>query len=104
MKELKVSKKSVGLAIEKIAEVEPHLEKIDALIKETSLSYDFDRIQEVEKNVLRLAVFEMLYDASIPEKVAISEAIRLCKKFSTKESSKFVNALLDKILKNSNKT
>lgn len=101
MKELKVSRKSVYLAMEKLEFLEQHLEDIDRLINDASKTYEFDRIQQTEKNVLRIGIYEMLYDEAIPEKVAISEAMRLCQKFSTKESAKFVNALLDKVLKDS---
>ena len=66
-----------------------------------SLNYDFDRIQTVTKNILRLAVFELFFDPSIPPKVAIAEAIRLSRKFSTPESAAFVNALLDHLYRQS---
>ena len=69
------------------------------MIRKTAVSYAFERIQSVERNVLRLGVFEMLYDSSIPPKVAISEAMRLSRKFSNPESSHFINALLDHLYK-----
>jgi len=99
--ELEVTKKSVREAQVRVHEILSHLPKIDELISNTSQSYAFERIQTVEKNILRLGMFEMLFDSSIPEKVAIAEAMRLARKFSTRESATFVNAILDASLKSS---
>lgn len=100
MKELSIPKKTVK---EGLARMEQIIDKkeIDSLITQTSASYAFERIQTVERNILRLGVFELLYDDNIPPKVAIAEALRLSKKFSTVESSTFVNAVLDSIYKKS---
>jgi len=101
MAELAVSKKNVRLAQERIQKIQEILPEIDALIASVSTSYDFDRIQIVTKNILRLAVFELLFDDQIPHKVAIAEAIRLSRKFNTPESASFVNALLDHLYQKS---
>jgi N utilization substance protein B len=95
MAELAVSKKNVRSAQERVQLIRKRLPEIDPLIASVSTSYDFDRIQTVTKNILRLAVFEMFFDDQIPPKVAIAEAIRLSRKFNTPESASFVNALLD---------
>ena len=95
MAELAVSKKNVRLAQERVQLIRDRLSEIDPLISSISTSYDFERIQIVTKNILRLGVFELLFDDQIPPKVAIAEAIRLSRKFSTPESASFVNALLD---------
>ncbi|WP_068468216.1 transcription antitermination factor NusB [Candidatus Protochlamydia phocaeensis] len=97
MAELSVSKKNVRLAQEKVNQIIEKLSEIDRLISSVSTSYDFDRIQIVTKNILRLGVFELFFDSGIPPKVAIAEAIRLSRKFSTPESASFVNALLDNL-------
>lgn len=101
VKELEISKKNVRMGEERARKVLAHLSAIDQLITQTSLSYDFNRIQRVERNILRLSVFEMLYDDEIDAKVAIAEAIRLARKFSTPESANFINAILDAIYKQS---
>jgi N utilization substance protein B len=93
--ELRVSKKVAKDAQERVRQLLPHLPEIDALISETSHSYAFERIQTVEKNILRLGMFELFYDSSVPKKVAIAEAKRLAKKFGTNASASFVHALLD---------
>jgi len=85
----------------KAAKILAELPEIDALIRNTSTSYRFERIQSIERNVLRLGIYEILYDDTIPPKVAIPEALRLSKKFGTPESAMFVNALLDTIYKTS---
>lgn len=95
MGELTVSKKNVRLAQDRVALILKELPDIDERISAISTSYDFDRIQTVTKNILRLAIFELFFDPLIPPKVAIAEAIRLSRKFSTPESASFVNALLD---------
>lgn len=100
MEELSVTKRNMGIALEKVERILERLEEIDGLLAAVSLSYEFDRIQRVEKNVLRLGLYEMLFDDEIPQKVAISEAIRIAKKFSTPEAATFVNALLDTLYKN----
>lgn len=95
MNELTVSKRNVRLAQEKVNKIKEKLPEIDAIIRSISTSYDFNRIQIVTKNILRLGIFELLFDDNIPPKAAIAEAIRLSRKFSTPESASFANALLD---------
>jgi len=97
MSELSVSKSSVLKAMEKVDAIQLHLESLDATIAKASEAYEFDRIHNIEKNILRLALFELQYDKDVPPKVAIAEAIRLSRKFAAPESASFVNALLDSI-------
>lgn len=99
MDTLKVTKKTVKEASASVALILEKVKELDHYIREVSSSYSLERIQRIEKNILRLAIFEMLYDESIPKKVAICEAMRLARKFSTKEAALFVNALLDSIYK-----
>jgi len=99
MKELAVSKKSVLEAQEVVEKIQKHQPEIDAKIAASSNAYDFDRIHSVERNILRLGIYEMLFDDNIPEKVAISEAMRLAKKFSSGDARAFVNAIMDRILR-----
>ncbi|SCA63418.1 N utilization substance protein B homolog [Chlamydiales bacterium SCGC AG-110-M15] len=101
MAELSVTKRVVLLAIERVKQIRSHSEKIDEMVSQVSESYDFSRIQRVERTILRLSVFELLYDDEIPPKVAISEALRLARKFSTPEAANFLNAILDTLYKKS---
>lgn len=98
--ELAVSKKNIRLAQERIKKIKEYLPQIDSLIASISTGYAFNRIQIVTKNILRIGVFEILFDDQIPSKVAIAEAIRLSRKFNTPESASFVNALLDCLFQN----
>lgn len=100
-KELHVSRRNVKEAWERAANIFEKLPAIDSEIGNVSLAYRFERIRSVERNVLRLGVYEILYDEEIPPKVAISEAIRLAKKYGTPEAATFVNALLDVVYKTS---
>jgi N utilization substance protein B len=99
MKESATTKKTVKNAQERVREILAKKQEIDEKISKTSRSYLFERIQTVERNILRIGVFELLYDQKIPPKVAIAEAIRLARKFGTPESSSFVNAILDALYK-----
>ena len=74
-----------------------HREEADALIKKHAQNWDFHRIAAVDRNIMRLAVFEMLHREDIPPVVSINEAVDIAKKFSTEDSGKFVNGILDKI-------
>ena len=99
MGELKVTKRATKEAADKAREVLSRLGEIDKKISGASTEYQFERISSAEKCALRLGCFELLYDSSLPKKVAIAEAIRLTRKFGTRESADFVNAILDTIFK-----
>lgn len=99
MKELAVTKKVVKRALDRVRAIVVCQRDIDAKITSASASYAFDRIQVLERNILRLAVYELFSDEEIPAKVAITEALRLCRKFGTAESGAFVNAVLDHLYK-----
>lgn len=71
----------------------------DGLIKKYSADWDLERIANVDKNVMRLALYEMKYVSDVPPNVAINEAIELVKSYGTEESGKFVNGILDSIQK-----
>lgn len=75
-----------------------HKKEIDNIIKTYSYNWELKRIAKIDKNILRLGIFELKYlKKEIPRKVSINEAIELAKKYSTEDSGKFVNAILDKI-------
>jgi N utilization substance protein B len=97
MGQLAVSKKVVRMAQERGRLIMEKKKEIDKWISEASTSYPFDRIPRVERNVLRLGVFEILFSLETPPKVVIAEAIRLSRKFATPEGATFVNAILDHI-------
>ena len=76
-----------------------HREQVDALIREQADNWRLERMPPVDRNVLRVAVFEMLYETDTPKLVIVDEAIELAKKFGSEQSGRFVNGLLDGLLK-----
>jgi N utilization substance protein B len=74
-----------------------HRDAIDERIKTHAKNWDFNRIAVVDRNIMRLAIYEMLHREDIPPVVSINEAVDIAKKFSTEDSGKFVNGILDKI-------
>ena len=76
-----------------------HLHTIDDEIKNHTQHWDISRLALVDKNILRISICELLFMPDIPSKVSINEAIELAKKYSTEESSSFVNGILNSIFK-----
>ncbi len=74
-----------------------HQAKIDELISRFAERWDLDRMAVVDRNILRAGVFELLWAAEVPPKVAINEALEIARKFSTEESTRFINGLLDRV-------
>jgi N utilization substance protein B len=74
-----------------------HRADLDQRIQEQAQNWDLHRMAVVDRNVLRLAIYEMLYRDDIPPIVSINEAVDVAKKYSTQDSGKFVNGILDKI-------
>jgi len=74
-----------------------HRDAIDEKIKAHAKNWDFHRIAAVDRNIMRLAIYEMLHRQDIPPVVSINEAVDIAKKFSTEDSGKFVNGILDKV-------
>ena len=76
-----------------------HLDEIDGLIKQRAENWRISRMAVVDRNILRLAIYEMLYRDDIPPVVSINEAIELAKTFGGAESGRFVNGILDRVRK-----
>ncbi len=74
-----------------------HLEELDQLIEDHLQNWTLPRLANVDKNILRLAVYEMKYIDDIPVQVTINEAIEIAKRFGDAESGRFVNGVLSKI-------
>ena len=72
-------------------------DELDALIERFAKNWSLRRMAVVDRNILRLAIFEMLHRHDIPPVVSINEAVDIAKKFSTPDSGRFVNGMLDKI-------
>ena len=74
-----------------------HRDELDTTIKKYALNWDLHRMAAVDRNILRLALYEMKHRDDIPPVVSINEAVDIAKKFSTQDSGKFVNGILDKV-------
>jgi transcription antitermination protein NusB len=81
-----------------IAGVKEHQTQIDDMIKEVAENWRLDRMAAIDRNILRLGAYEVLFRDEIPAKVAINEALELAKRYSTAQSSRFVNGILDRVL------
>ncbi len=73
--------------------------ELDDIIKQKLKNWRFDRVAVIDKNILRMGIFEILYRDDIPNSVSINEAIEIAKKYGDKDSSRFVNGILDKVSK-----
>ena len=71
--------------------------RIDELIRSYSQGWDLDRLPAVDRNILRLAIYELLWSTQVPEAVAIDEALNFARELSTEDSAKFVHGVLGKI-------
>lgn len=74
-----------------------HRAELDEHIKRHCKNWDFHRIAAVDRNIMRLAIYEMLHREDIPPVVSINEAVDIAKRFSTEDSGKFVNGILDRV-------
>ena len=79
--------------------VQEHCSEIDRLIEKYSLNWRLDRMNIIDRAILRLATFELLYCEDIPPKVSLNEAVELGKRFGTEDSGSFINGILDQIRK-----
>ena len=79
--------------------VAEHLNKIDELIITYAQGWDMDRMPPIDRNILRLAIFEILWEADVDLKVACDEAVELAKSLSTDESASYINGVLGRIIK-----
>jgi N utilization substance protein B len=101
--ELKLSDETFKFASELVNGVVRYKEKLDAQIHRYAPAWPIEQIAFIDRNILRLAIFEILIDNKIPVKVAINEAVELAKNFGGDSSSKFINGVLGAISANINK-
>lgn len=91
-------------ATDMMQKTDEHREELDRHIRQHATNWDFDRIAIIDRLVLRMAICEFLYFWDIPPKVSIDEAIELSKMYSTEQSGRFVNGILDAVLLDLKKT
>ena len=88
----------IAFANEILSGVRRNRGEIDALLAERAANWRLERMAVTDRNILRLAAFEMLY-TDTPDRVAINEAVELAKRFGAKQSSQFVNGILDRLFR-----
>lgn len=83
--------------LELVKGIIPVISELDEIVERFSKNWKISRMSCVDRNALRIAVYEMIFRRDIPEKVSINEAINIGKKFGTEESGAFINGILDSI-------
>ncbi len=91
------SQESISYAYFLIKGTIENLSTIDTLIKSKLKNWDFNRISNIDKAILRFSIFSMLFEKDLPEKVIINEAVEIVKNFGSEDSYKFVNGILDAV-------
>jgi len=86
-----------GYLKELVEGVASHLEELDAFIGRYSEHWRLERMTLVDRNLLRLAIYELLYQPQIPPKVVINEAVEMAKRYGSEASGGFVNGILDQV-------
>ncbi len=92
-----VQKKARPYAVELLEGVYHERLKIDAVISRHASNWRLERIDMTDRNILRIAVFEMMYQDDVPPEVAINEAVEIAKRFCADDSPSFVNGVLDAV-------
>lgn len=92
-----VNKKARAYAVTLLQGISDHLDRVDQLISEAASNWRLSRIAATDRNLLRIAVFEMLEMADVPPQVAINEAVEIAKRFAGEDSPKFINGVLDAV-------
>jgi len=92
-----IQKLARSYAIELLQGTIRHLERIDALIRESASNWRIERIALIDRNLLRIAVYEMLFSEDAPDQVVINEAVEIAKRYGTEDSAPFINGVLDAV-------
>ncbi|HTY82461.1 MAG TPA: transcription antitermination factor NusB [Dehalococcoidales bacterium] len=93
----KISEENAAFVRELVSGTVKNLEEIDGKVKQFAPAWPLEQMAIVDRNILRLAIFEILYDNEVPVKVAVSEAVELAKTFGSESSPKFVNGVLGSV-------
>lgn len=97
--EEKPGKKAVDFACYLVKGVLQNLKHLDSIIKEHAIEWDLERMPAVDRNIMRIALFEIIFSPDIPMAVSANEAIELAKSYGTNDSARFINGILGKVIK-----
>ena len=98
LKDKRIKQKKAEFARNLLKGVLEHLDEIDEIIKNHLIDWDFERLDKVDKQILRVAVYELKY-TDTPYQIVIDEAVKIAKNFSEDKAKSFINGILDKIAK-----
>ena len=98
LKDKRIKQKKAEFARNLLKGVLEHLDEIDEIIKNHLIDWDFERLDKVDKQILRVAVYELKY-TNTPYQIVIDEAVKIAKNFSEDKAKSFINGILDKIAK-----
>ena len=102
--EITYNKKEIDYAKKLVKHAVSNTESIDHLIEEKLSNWDISRLAIIDKIILRMSIAEMFFIEDVPKKVSMAEGIEISKEFSTKDSSSFINGILDAIYNSKNIT
>lgn len=91
------NKKAIPYASVLVAGITEHWEQLNELIADNARNWRLDRMSIIDRNIIRLAVFEMCFRDDVPPRVAINEAIELAKQYCTEDAPAFINGILDAV-------
>jgi len=81
-----------------------HKKELDKMLDESAEGWSISRMPVLDRNILRIGLYEILYDRDIPDSVSINEAVEMANMYSTEDSGRFVNGILGRLVKDLNKT
>ena len=93
----KISEENAAFVRELVSGAIKNQEEIDGKVKKLAPAWPFEQMAMIDRNILRLAIFEILFDNEVPVKVAVSEAVELAKTFGSESSPKFINGVLGSV-------
>ena len=91
------SRKSREIAENIIAQIALNLEAIDTKIKDFAKNWEWERISHVDRNIMRVAVYEMLFDMDVPPIVSINEGVEIARDYADEKSANFINGVLNAV-------
>ncbi|MCX5865739.1 MAG: transcription antitermination factor NusB [Deltaproteobacteria bacterium] len=95
-----INKKAIPYGRELVYGITDKRDALDAKIEESAVNWRVSRMSVLDRNIIRLAAYEMMFKEDVPPRVAIDEAIELAKRYCAEDSPGFINGILDAILKN----
>lgn len=100
VREMALPKEYVPFAKRLVEGALAHVQEIDAIIEKYATNWSIDRMARTDRNILRMAIYELLHESDVPGSVTVNEAVELAKMYGDADSGKFVNGILGNVLRN----